>query len=154
MARKKLLRGYHSTIAYMGPDGRLRPATATIDGVDIQDIVADLRAQLAGHETRLDEIYALAQKALTSVDPVQREAGLAAIQKLADIRSAGGKASGARRANKPWHAHARRFADDHPKLGPAALRSKVAESLDDNNIEGRPADPRTIDRFLTKHLER
>ena len=134
-----------STVVVMDKGRIIKPATMTIGGVSIQEIVADLKV-------RLDAIRSLVERPITAVDLEARvavpEERLAGVWSLADVTRAGAKKSGEIRANKDWHKAARKLDDDNPALTPAQLVRKIEKDV------GPDVEHRTVQRFVKKLKER
>ena len=96
-------------------------------------------------EERLDAIRALIDKAIDGVDV---QANLIAAKALTARQRAAGERSGKVRANKAWHAAARKIISDNPELGHAALVRKIQKEAKP------PVEPRTVERFVTDELSR
>jgi hypothetical protein len=96
-------------------------------------------------EERLDSIGALIDKAIDGVDI---QANLIAAKALTARQRAAGERSGEVRANKAWHAAARKIISDNPELGHAALVRKIEKEAKP------PVEPRTVERFVTDELSR
>ena len=96
-------------------------------------------------EERLGSIGALIDKAIDGVDI---QANLIAAKALAARQRAAGERSGEVRANKAWHAAARKIISDNPELGKAALVRKIQKEAKP------PVEPRTVERFVTDELSR
>ena len=96
-------------------------------------------------EERLNSIRALIDKA---IDGVNVQANLIAAKALTARQRAAGERSGKVRANKAWHAAARKIINDNPKLGHAALVRKIRKEAKP------PVEPRMVERFVTDELSR
>ena len=96
-------------------------------------------------EERLGAIGALIDKA---IDGVNVQANLIAAKALTARQRAAGERSGKVRANKPWHAAARKIISDNPELGRAALARKIQKDV------APPVKQRAVERFVTDELSR
>jgi hypothetical protein len=96
-------------------------------------------------EERLGSIGALIDKAIDGVDI---QANLIAAKALTARQRAAGERSGEVRANKTWHAAARKIISDNPELGHAALIRKIQKEAKP------PVEPRTVERFVADELSR
>jgi hypothetical protein len=121
--------------------GGYQPAQITIDGVDLEDRLAELGA-------RLDAIRALAET--NTGDVAELTSRLASVRSLAELGRMGRKKRAERQLAEPWRIHARDVAVAAAKANPATknadLVRKIVASLKSNQIKGR--DPRTIERYM------
>jgi hypothetical protein len=137
------------------------PAETPAEAEDIGEVIAELDGEIARLKkrnttlvARLGDIRALVETAINGAIATEREAALLAIRNAAEFRHRGGRASGAARLNKLWHRHASEIAAAYPRLTRHVLTGKIDKFLIENNIKGRPVNPKTIDRFLKNHLKR
>jgi hypothetical protein len=96
-------------------------------------------------EERLGFIGALVDKAIDGVDV---QANLIAAKALTARQRAAGERSGEVRANKAWHAAARKIISDNPELGHAALVRKIRQEAEP------PVKQRAVEQFVTDELSR
>jgi hypothetical protein len=106
-------------------DGVAHPATHTIDGVRVEDIIAGQNEHIADLERRLDAIH--------------EKSSDAAIRALADFRSEGGKAKAAKYQKQRWCLHivnvvAQKIRAAKPTPTKVKMVSDAIKSLDDRGI--------------------
>jgi hypothetical protein len=127
-----------SAIKVIGAGGVIRPATATIGGVAIQEVLAEQDSRLAEQAARLEAIRALAEKPIAAADLEARVAELEklreGVQTLAEFHHKGGEESGKARARVPWRIAAERVAvvavRDDPAIWASRLVSKIRDTVD------------------------
>jgi hypothetical protein len=96
-------------------------------------------------EARLDSIGTLIDKAINGVNV---QANLIAAKALTARQRAAGERSGEVRANKAWHAAARKIISGNPELGHATLVRKIQKDAKP------PVKQRAVEQFVTDELSR
>jgi hypothetical protein len=122
-----------TTMLAIRPDGSVKPATVTVDDVDLQDVLADHKAQIADYERRLDEIRALAEARsddtaeLKEFKATVRElaARLAEMERLHPVKTGGQRTT----PTLPWLSYAVKLADPVLDAHPGLSSIKVARMM-------------------------